>query len=46
MKVDADKEEGCAVSVHVSDKPSVVYVSANMGNGGEGCGDVRGVVYC
>lgn len=46
MEVDADKEEGCAVGVHVSDKSSVVYVSANVGNGGKGCCDIRGVVHC
>lgn len=46
VKVDADKEEGCAVGVHVSNKSAVVYVSTDVGHGREGGCGVRCVVYC
>lgn len=39
MKVNANEEERCAIGMEVSDESAVVYVSANMGDGGEGCID-------
>lgn len=45
MKVNADEEKGCAVGVKVSDESAVVYVSADVGDGGEGCGNVGGVMH-
>lgn len=46
MKVDANEEERGAVSVHVTNESAEVYVPADVGHGGKGCCDVRGVVYC
>lgn len=45
MHVDTDKEKGGSVGVHAPDKSAVVYVPADMGDGGKGCSDVRGVVH-
>lgn len=45
MEINTDKEEGCAIGVHVSDQSSVVYISADVGDGREGRSNVRGVVY-
>lgn len=45
MEIDANKEERCAVGMYISDESAVVYVSTNVGDGGEGCGDVGGIVY-
>lgn len=45
MKVDADKEERGSVGMGVADKSAEVYVTADVGNGGEGYCDVCCVVY-
>lgn len=45
MGVDADKEEGCTVSMYISNESAVVDVSADVCNGRKGCGDIRGIVY-
>lgn len=45
MHIDANKEEGSPVGMYISNKSSVVYVSADVGDGGESYGDVRCVVY-
>lgn len=45
MEVDADKKERCAVGVEVANKSAVIYISADVCNGGEGCGNIRGIVH-
>jgi len=37
VEVETDEEEGCSVGVQISEQSAVVYVSADVGNGGEGC---------
>lgn len=32
VHVDADEEEGCTISMNVTNKSSVVYISANVSN--------------
>ena len=32
VKINADKKEGCTISMYVSDKSSIVYISTDMGN--------------
>lgn len=46
MEVDANEKEGSSICVKVTDKSAVVNVSTDVSNGGEGCGDIRGVVHC
>lgn len=45
MEVNTNEEKRCAVSVHISDESAVVDITADVGNGGKGGGDVRGIVY-
>lgn len=45
MEIDTNEEKGCAVSVHVSDESAIIDVTTDVGNGGKGSGDIRGVVY-
>lgn len=45
VKINTNEEKGCAVSVHVSNESAVVNITADVGNGGEGGGDIGGVVY-
>lgn len=45
MHINTNEEKGCAVSVHVSNESTVVNITADVGNGGEGGGDIGGVVY-
>ena len=46
MCVDADEEKGSAVCVEVANKPSVVYIAADVCYGGKCSGNIRRVVYC
>lgn len=45
MEVNTNEEKGCAIGVYVSNESAIVYVSTDVGDGGEGCGDVGGIVY-
>lgn len=45
MEINTNEEERCAVGMYVSNESAVVYISTNMSNGGEGCGDVGSIVY-
>lgn len=45
MEVNTNKKERCSVGVKVSDEPSVIYISADVGYGREGCGDIGSVVH-
>lgn len=45
VKIDANEEERCTVGMYVPDKSAVVDVSANVGDGGEGCCDIGSVMY-
>jgi len=45
VKINAYKEEGGTVCMHVSDYPSVIYITTDVGYGGEGCGNISGVMY-
>lgn len=31
--------------MHISNKPAKIYITADVGNGGEGCCDIGGVVH-
>lgn len=45
MRVNTDEEKGCAVGMYITDKSAVVDISADVGNGGEGSGDIGSVMY-
>lgn len=45
MCIDADEEKGSAVCVKVTNKSTVIYISANMGYGRESSGNVGCIMY-
>lgn len=45
MKIDADEEEGCTISMHVPDESAIVYVSADVSYGGKSGCNIGGIVY-
>jgi len=45
VKINTYKEEGGTVCMHVPDYSSVIYVTTDVCYGGEGCGNISGVVY-
>jgi len=45
MKINTNKKYRGAVSVYVANKSSVSNIAADVGNRGESCGDIGGIMY-